>query len=89
MNIETQKKSPTLLLAYQTELLEQILTAQKGIGDMQNKFDEAQIAWLKSIDNRVNQQIGYLKNINTVATILGILLLLSICAGALNILGML
>ena len=82
-----QKKSPTELLAYQTELLEQILAAQKQISVMQIKFDEAQIAWLKSIDNRTSQQLGYLKNINIVATILGILLILSFCGGVASIFG--
>ena len=89
MDILSPKKSPTELLAYQTELLEQILTAQKRIIEGQNKWSAEQIDWLKIIDNRVSKQLGLIKNINTVATVLGILLLLSFCAGVLNILGML
>jgi len=81
MTIEPHKKSPTELLAYQTELLERISATQQQFLEKQQQIAEAQISWLKSIDERANRQIMYLKNINSVATIFGILLILSICAG--------
>lgn len=80
MTIEPSKKSPAELLAYQTELLERIATTQQQLLEKQHQIAVTQIQWLKAIDDRVNQQNKYLSNINTVSTIFGVVLILSICA---------
>jgi hypothetical protein len=79
MSVETQKKSPTELLVYQTELLEQILATQKQIIDDQVKWAGAETKWLQLIDNHT-------KNIST---ILSIIFILSILAGLLYSCGIL
>jgi len=79
MSIEPADKTPTEWLTHQTELLEQIVAAQQQIMRNQHKNSDDQIDWLESINEQAKIQTGFLKNINTVATLLGVLLLLSIC----------
>ncbi len=81
MTIEPSKKSPTELLAYQTELLERIAATQQQLLEKQYQIAEAQNQWLKSIDDRVNRQSRYLSNINNIVSMFGIVLILSICIG--------
>jgi len=81
MTIEPVKKTTAELLAYQTELLEKIATTGLQILEKQSQIADSQITWLKSIDERANRQIGFLKSINSFVTFFGIVLVLSVCAG--------
>jgi hypothetical protein len=79
MTTEHLEKAPSESLANQTELMEKIASNQQKILDQQQQISKVQISWLKSIDSQVEKQTHYLKNINIVAIIFVVLLMLSFC----------
>jgi len=79
MTIQASKKNPTELLAYQVELLERLSADQEQLLQTRRQFEETQLDILKSLREEADKQTKYLRNISTVATLIGLLILLSIC----------
>jgi hypothetical protein len=78
------ENSPLKLLEKQTHLLEEINRQQQTIIEQQSKIAQGQFEWFKAFHGELSAQNKKLSNISTVATLFGILLILSIIIGFFN-----
>jgi hypothetical protein len=73
-----QQKSPLELLEQQTQLLDNLLEAQKSLPTINQGNNEFFSKLLNAMLEEQRKQTKYLSNISTVATIFGILAILGI-----------